>query len=84
MQAGKPDSINRYKSDEQAMKSLASAVLVQTIKDWKRKKYKNHSVSFPYRASIAQAISSPIFDYWLEASGTGLTKSEFIDYLNNL
>lgn len=86
MIAGKEDSLNRYKSEEQAMKSVASAVLIQIIRDWKKKKI-NHSantVSFPYRAGIAQTIQSPIFEYWLEVSGAGLTKTEFIKYLTKL
>lgn len=75
---------DRYLSDEQAIKSLACSVLLQTIKDWKRKKNINGHVTYPLRSNCEYCINNPFFQYWIDASGLDITLEDFKNYLYSI
>lgn len=75
---------DRYVSAEHAVKSLACAVLFQVIKDWKRKKIKDGYVTYPYRSNCEYCINNHNFQFWVDATGTGITLDDFKKYLYSL
>lgn len=82
-------TLDKRLTEEQAIKSLACAVVLQTVKDWKRKQKKNGKESHPYRSEIEmtlteKSINSDTFQYWLDLTGTGITLNDFKKYLYSI